>query len=199
MKRAAVYCRVSTSDQNHETQLLDLEQLAEQRGFQITQRYVDHGISGTRARRPGLDQMLADARQAKFDVVLAWSCDRIARSVRHFLETLDEMNHLGIEFISFREQLDTGGPLGRAIIVIIAVVAELERSLIVERVRAGMRRARFEGKHIGRPALQLDRESIRRQRAAGQSLGEIAKAFRISRATVSRVLREVSHVEAPVQ
>lgn len=199
MKRAAVYSRVSTADQHPESQLLDLEQLAEQRGFQIVQRYVDHGVSGARARRPGLDQMLADARQAKFDVVLVWACDRVARSVRHFLETLDELNHLNVEFVSFREQLDTGGPLGRAIVVIIAVVAELERSLIIERVRAGMRRAKFEGRHIGRPALQLDRESIRRQRAAGQSLGEIAKAFRISRATVSRVLREVPHVEAPVQ
>ncbi len=198
MKRAAVYARVSTTDQHHESQLLDLEQLAEQRGFQIVQRYVDHGISGARTRRPGLDQMMADARQGKFDIVLVWACDRVARSVRHFLEVLDELNHLRVEFVSFREQLDTGGPLGRAIVVIIAVVAELERSLIVERVRAGMRRAKFEGRHIGRPALALDRESIRRERAAGRSLGEIAKTFRISRATVSRVLREVPHVEASV-
>jgi DNA invertase Pin-like site-specific DNA recombinase len=99
------------------------------------QEYTDR-ISGAKARRPGLDQMLKDARARQFDVVLVRAGDRIARSVRHFLEVLDERNHLGIEFVSFRENIDTGGPLGRAIIVIIGTIAELERSLIIERVRA---------------------------------------------------------------
>jgi DNA invertase Pin-like site-specific DNA recombinase len=167
-----------------------LSSLAEQRGLEIAGEYTDHGISGARARRPGLDRMMADARQGKFDVVLVWASDRLARSVRHFLEVLDELNHLNVEFVSFREQLDTGGPLGRAMVVIIGAIAELERSLIIERVRAGMRRARLEGRHLGRPALELDRDSILRHRAHGQSLGQIAKTFLISRATVSRVLRE---------
>ena len=194
VKRAALYARVSSYDQNPQTQILDLRQLAAQRGLEIVQEYVDK-ISGTKARRPGLDQMMADARRGRFDVVLVWACDRIARSTRHFLEVLDELNRLNIEFVSFREQIDTGGPLGRAIVVIIGAIAELERSLIVERVRAGMRRARLEGRPIGRPALALDREAIVRDRQRGQSLGQIARTHSISRATVHRVI----HNEMPAQ
>jgi DNA invertase Pin-like site-specific DNA recombinase len=189
MKRAALYMRVSTLDQHPETQLHDLRALASQRGLQIVREFTDK-ISGTKARRPGLDQLLADARRGHFEVLLVWSCDRVARSVKHFLEVLDEMRRLNIEFVSFRENLDTGGALGRAIVVIISVVAELERSLIVERVRAGMRRARLEGRHIGRPQLDLDRAAIVRHRAHGQSLGQLAKTFRVSRTTIARVLDE---------
>jgi len=107
--------RVSTLDQHPESQLFDLRQMASQRGYEIAQEYTDR-ISGVKARRPGLDQMMADARRGRFDVLLVWASDRIARSVKHFLEVLDELNHLNIEFVSFREQLDTGGPLGRAIV-----------------------------------------------------------------------------------
>ena len=135
--------------------------------------------------------MLADARRGHFDVVLVWACDRLARSVRHFLEVLDELNRLNIEYISFRENLDTGGPLGRAVVVIISAIAELERSLIVERVRAGMRRARLEGRHIGRRPLDIDHAAVLRQRIHGQSISQIAKTFAISRATVSRILKQV--------
>ena len=149
MKRAALYMRVSTVDQHPETQLLDLRQMAAQRGYEIVDEYTDR-ISGAKAKRPGLDQMMTDARRGRFDVVLVWASDRIARSVKHFLEVLDELNRIGVEYVSFRENIDTGGPLGRAIVVIIGAIAELERSLIVERVRAGMRRARLEGQHIGR-------------------------------------------------
>ena len=187
MKRAALYMRVSSLDQHPETQLLDLRQMAAQRGYQIDGEYTDR-ISGVKARRPGLDEMMRDARRGKFDVVLVWACDRIARSTRHFLEVLDELNRLSIEFASFREQIDTGGPLGRAIVIIIGAIAELERSLIVERVRAGMRRARLDGRHIGRRPLQLDREAIVRDHQRGQSIGEIARSNRISRTTVHRLL-----------
>ena len=174
MKRAALYMRVSTLDQHPETQLYDLHEMAKQRGYQIVR--VHDRISGAKARRPGLDALMRDARRGQFDVVLVWACDRIARSTKHFLEVLDELNRLNIEFISFREQIDTAGPLGRAIMVIIGAVAELERSLIVERVRAGMRRAKLEGRHIGRKALVLDRAAIRRDRQNGQSLGQLAKS-----------------------
>jgi len=189
MKRAVLYMRVSTLDQHPETQLYDLRGLAAQRGFEIVGEYTDK-ISGAKAKRPGLDQLLADARRGKFDVVLVAAFDRIARSVRHFLEVLDELNHLGIEFISFRENVDTTGPLGRAMVIIVGAIAELERSLIIERVRAGMRRARLEGRHIGRIPLSLDRASILQHRAHGQSLSQIANTFQISRATVSRVLKQ---------
>ena len=189
MKRAALYMRVSTVDQHPETQLLDLRQMAAQRGSEIIHEYTDR-ISGTKAKRPGLDQMMFDARRGRFDVVLVWASDRIARSVKHFLDVLDELNRLNIEYISFREQIDTGGPLGRAIVVIIGAVAELERNLIIERVRAGMRRARLEGQHIGRKPLTLDNAAIKRDRQHGQSLRQIARGHRISTATVQRVLRE---------
>lgn len=187
--RAAIYCRVSTLDQHPETQLLDLRQLATQRGFEVVKTYVDHGVSGTRARRPGLDQMLDDARRARFDVLLVWSCDRIARSTRHLLEVLDELTRLQIQFVSFREALDTSGALGRAVTVIIGAIAELERSLIVERVKAGMRRARLEGRHIGRKPLDLDTAGIVADRGRGLSFRRIAKLHQISSATVRRVLR----------
>ena len=163
MKRAALYLRVSTLDQHPETQVYDLRQMAAQRGYEITQEYTDR-LSGAKARRPGLDDMMRDARRGRFDVVMVWACDRIARSTRHF-------------------------------VVIIGAIAELERSLIVERVRAGMRRARLEGRHIGRPSLELDREAICRDRQHGRSLGQIAREHRISRTTVHRVLNQV---EAPV-
>jgi DNA invertase Pin-like site-specific DNA recombinase len=134
--------------------------------------------------------MMTDDRRGKFDIVLVWASDRIARSVKHFLEVLDELNRLKIEFVSFRENIDTGGPLGRAIVVIIGAIAELERNLIVERVKAGMRRARLEGRHIGRMPLALDREAIRSDRCRGQSLRQIARCHRISTATVRRVLQQ---------
>jgi DNA invertase Pin-like site-specific DNA recombinase len=193
VKRAAVYMRVSTLDQNPQTQVHDLRAMAAQRGLNIVAEYTDHGISGTRARRPGLDQMMDDARRGRFDVLLVWAADRVARSVKHFLEVLDELNRLNVEFVSFRENLDTGGPLGRAVIIIVSTVAELERSLIVERVRAGMRRARLEGRHIGRKPLDIDRDAVLRDRATGRSLTQIAQTFRISRATVSRIIREQAH------
>ena len=189
MKRAAVYVRISTLDQHMETQLHDLKALAESRGFQVIQVYEDRS-SGARASRPGLDQLLADARRGKFEVVLAWASDRLARSVTHFLQVLDELNHLGIEFVSFREQLDTGGPLGRAMVVIIGAIAELERNLIVERVKAGLRRARLEGRRIGRPSLGVDREALGRDRERGLSLTELAELHHVSKSTVSRALSQ---------
>ena len=197
MKRAALYMRVSTIDQHPETQFFDLKQMAAQRGYEVVKEYTDR-ISGVKARRPGLDELMRDARHGRFDVVLVWASDRIARSVKHFLEVLDELNRLNIEFVSFREQIDTGGPLGRAIVVIIGAIAELERNLIIERVKAGMRRARLEGRHIGRRPLELDRDAIRRDRQHGQSLGQIAKAHRISRTTVHRVLSEKKPVQSAV-
>ena len=141
MTRVALYMRVSTVDQHPETQGIELRAFASQRGYEIVREYVDQGVSGTKARRPALDKMLQDAHRHRFDVVVVWAVDRMARSTKHFLQVLDELNGLGIQFLSQREAIDTDGPLGRAVVVIISAIAELERSLIVERVRAGMRRA----------------------------------------------------------
>jgi len=190
MKRAALYCRVSTVDQHPETQLHELRQFASQRGLHVVQEYTDRGVSGTKARRPGLDQMMEDAGRRRFDVVLVWAFDRMARSVRHFLEILDEFNHLKIEFVSFRENIDTGGPLGRAMVVIVSAIAELERNLIVERVRAGMRRARAEGRQIGRQRLDVNREQVVRDRQSRMSLTQVAKKHGISRASVCRIVKD---------
>ncbi len=172
-KRAVLYTRVSTGDQHPETQLYDLRELAKQRRYEIV--HEDTGtISGAKSKRPGLDQLLADARRHRFDVVLVAAFDRVARNVRHFLEVLDELSHLNIEFVSLRENIDTGGPLGRAMVVIVGAIAELEKSLIVERVKAGMRRAKLEGRRIGRAPLNVDRAAIVRDRLAGLSLTEVA-------------------------
>jgi DNA invertase Pin-like site-specific DNA recombinase len=189
MKRAALYVRVSTVDQHPETQLHDLRQLAAQRGLQIVGEYVDHGFSGMRARRPELDRMMEDARRHKFDVLMVWACDRLARSTRHLLQTLDELNGFGVQFLSQREAIDTEGPLGRAIIVIVSAMAELERCIIIERVRAGMRRAKLEGRQIGRSRLDVNREQVIQDRRSGMSLTQVAKKHRISRASVCRLMK----------
>ena len=190
MKRAVLYTRVSSVDQNPETQLCDLRPLAAARGYEIIGEYTDT-ISGSKAKRPGLDQLMADAGRGRFDVVLVWAFDRVARSVKHFLEILDDLNHLNVEFVSFRENIDTGGPLGRAMVIIVGAIAELERSLIVERVKAGMRRAKLEGRQIGRSRLDMNREQIIHDRRTGMSLTQVAKKHGISRASVCRVMKAV--------
>jgi DNA invertase Pin-like site-specific DNA recombinase len=188
-KRAALYCRVSTGDQHLETQLLDLREMAKQRGLEIVREYGDV-ISAAKSKRPGLDQLMSDARRHRFDVVLVAAFDSIARNVRHFLEVLDELNHLNIQFMSLRENIDTGGPLGRAMLTIIGAIAELERSLIVERVKAGMRRAKLEGRRIGRTPLNINREQVVKDRRSGMSLTQVSMKHRISRASVCRLVRE---------
>jgi DNA invertase Pin-like site-specific DNA recombinase len=188
-KRAALYSRISTGDQHLETQLLDLREMAKQRGLEIVREYTDV-ISGAKSKHPGLDSLMSDARRHRFDVLLVAAFDRIARNVRHFLEVLDELSHLNIQFISLRENIDTGGPLGRAMLTIIGAISELERSIIVERVKAGMRRAKLEGRRIGRAPLDIDREQVVSDRRSGMSLTKVASKHRISRASVCRLMRE---------
>jgi DNA invertase Pin-like site-specific DNA recombinase len=190
LKRAALYMRVSTIDQHPQNQLNELRNFAQQRGFEIAEEYTDRGVSGTKARRPALDKMLKDAHRHKFDVVVVWACDRLARSTKHFLQVLDELNDLGIQFLSQREAIDTDGPLGRAIVVIVSAVAELERSLIVERVRAGMRRAKLDGRRIGRAPLDVDHAALVRDRLTGMSLTHVAKKYGLSRASVVRFVQQ---------
>ena len=185
--RAALYLRVSSIDQHPETQLYDLRQMAAQRGFEIVKEYTDK-ISGAKVRRPALDQLLADARKRRFDVVVVWAFDRMARSVRHFPDVLDELTQLNVEFVSHRENIDTGGALGRAMIVIVGAIAELERNLIVERVKAGMRRARLEGTILGRKPLDVDRAAIVRDRLS-MSLTDVSKRHGVSRNTVVRLVK----------
>jgi len=199
MKRAALYLRVSTLDQHPETQAIELRQFARQRGYDIVEEYVDHGVSGTKVRRPALDRLLEEAHRRRFDAVLVWSCDRLARSTKHFLQVLDELNELGIQFLSQREAIDTDGPLGRAILIIISAIAELEKSLIVERLRAGMRRAKLEGRRIGRTPLDVDHAALVRDRLSGMSLTIVAKKHGLSRASVVRFAREAKARQGSIE
>jgi DNA invertase Pin-like site-specific DNA recombinase len=192
MKRAALYVRVSTPDQHVESQLYDLRELAVQRGFEVVHEYEDRGVCGKKARRPGLDALMADARRKKFSVVLVAAFDRIARSTKNFLQVVDELDSLGIEFVSKREGVATGDAMGRLFVTIISAIAELERSLIVERVKSGMRRAKLEGRQIGRSRMDVNRQQVIQDRRSGMSLTEVAKKHGISRASVCRLMKEAN-------
>ena len=198
MKKVAIYARVSTPDQHLENQILDLRKLAEQKGMEVVREFCDRGISGSKAKRPGIDAMMADARRGEFSVVLVAAFDRIARSTKDFLGIVDELHELDIEFISAREAIDTSGPMGRMFITMVGSIAELERALIVERIRAGMRRAKLEGQRLGRAPLDVDREAIVRDRLSGMSLTQTAKRHRVSRATVVRLVKAASRREMTI-
>ena len=189
MKRVALYCRVSTTDQTCDNQLRDLRDYCRARGWEQVTEYVDQGISGTRERRPALDGMMAEVKARRVDVVVVAAFDRFGRSVRHLVEALDLFHHLNVEFISLREQIDTGSPLGQAVFTIIAAIAQLERSLIVERVRAGLRRARAEGKRLGRPRLRVDERQLRIVVNQKLPVRAAAKALGVSPSSYLRLVR----------
>jgi len=191
VKTAALYVRVSTTDQHVESQLYDLRELASRRSFEVVKVYQDCGVSGRRARRPGLDALMADARQHKFAVVLVAAFDRVARSTRHFLQVVDELDGLGIAFISRREGINTDdhNPMGRLFLTIIGSIAELEADLIRERVLAGMRRAKLDGVRIGRAPMNIDRASVVRDRLSGMTLTAVAKKWGISRSLVCKLVK----------
>ena len=193
-KVAALYARVSTLDQNCEVQLEDLRRYARKR-FDSYCEYTDAGVSGTQRHRPQLDTLMRDARKRLFDVVLVWKFDRFARSLKHLIESLDEFNALGIDFVSLTEGVDTTTPAGQLLFHIVGAVAQFERDLIAERVRAGMAHARAMGKRIGRPRAALDVEAVLKLRGEGRSLREIARALNVP---VSRVRRAFSR-HSPVQ
>lgn len=194
MKRAAFYVRVSTVEQNPETQAREIREYAQRRGLTVApeHEYVDHGFGGAKAHRPALDRMLEDARRRRFDTLIVWSCDRLARSTRHFLQVLDELDSCDIQFVSLREAFDTSGALGRAFLGIVAVLGEMELALLIERVRSGMARARAEGRQIARARLDVDREQVVLDRRSGMSLTQVAKKHAISRASVCRLMKEAS-------
>jgi DNA invertase Pin-like site-specific DNA recombinase len=196
MTKCAIYARVSLPTQHTSTQLLPLRELALRKGFQVAAEYQDHGISGTKARRPGLDNLMADARKGKFSVLLVAAFDRIARSTRHFLQVLDELDSLGIQFISAREAVDTTGPMGRLFLTLIGSISELEGELIRERIRQGMRPRRLEGFRLGRVPLDVDHQALVSDRRSGMSLSAVAKKYGVSRASVVRFAREAMKGES---
>ena len=167
---------------------LGYSEYCERRGWAIAGEYVDIGISGAKDRRPELDRLMADAHKRHFDVVAVWKFDRFARSVSHLLRALDTFRVLGIEFVSLSESLDTATPAGRMVFTVLGAVAELERSLIAERVRAGLRNARAKGKRLGRPCMIVDRTKIDRLRSQGRTVREIATELGYSRSLVHKTL-----------
>ena len=188
--RAAIYARVSTTNHGQDVtlQTRELQQFAKARGWEIADEYVDVGVSGTKDSRPELNRLIADAHKRRFDVVCVWRFDRFARSVSHLLRALETFKALGIEFVSFSEQMDTSTPAGKMVFTVLGAVAELERSLIVERVRAGLRNARAKGKTLGRPRVAVDAARVGRLRAQGRTIREIADSLGVSRSLVHKTL-----------
>ncbi len=195
MKTAALYARVSTLDQNCDVQLEDLRRYAAQR-FTLYREYIDVGVSGAQRHRPQLDALKRDARKRLFDVVLVWKFDRFARSLKHLIESLDEFSALGIDFVSYTEGVDTTTPTGQLLFHIVGAVAQFERDLIAERVRAGMAHARSLGKHIGRPRAKVDVDQVTQLRMQGSSLRQIAQTLQIPVSRVRRALITVASTEA---
>jgi DNA invertase Pin-like site-specific DNA recombinase len=187
--RVAIYARISTSNggQSPEMQLIELREHAARRGWRVVGEYVDEGISGAKDQRPALDRLMTDAHRRKIDVVIVWKFDRFARSVSHLLRALDTFRTLGIDFVSLSESLDTATPAGRMVFVVLGAVAELERSLIAERVRAGIRNAKAKGKRLGRPPAVADTLRISERRASGASWRAIGRELGLSGETVKKI------------
>ncbi len=189
MSKAVVYARVSTRGENPENQLLALRKYAEARGLKIVQFFVDVGQSGGKASRPELDRLMMDARRRKFNVVLVARLDRLARSLKQLVMTLDELRELGISFTSLQEGFDTSTSTGILLFQVVGAIAEFERSLIRERIALGLERARAQGKTIGRPlGAQVDEQELRRLRSEGLSLRAIARQVGIPHPTVASIL-----------
>src|SRR5215472_14448950 len=187
--RVAIYARVSTANngQDPTMQTRELREYIERRGWQLAGEYVDW-MTGTKDRRPELDRLMADAHKRRFDVVIVWKFDRFARSVSQLLRALETFKALGIDFVSYSEQMDTSTPAGKMCFTVLGAVAELERSLIVERVRAGIRNAKAKGKRLGRPRAAVDADKVAAGRSQGRSIREIADELGYSRSLVHKTL-----------
>jgi DNA invertase Pin-like site-specific DNA recombinase len=190
---AALYARVSTRDkgQNPEMQLTELRDFAAKRGWQVAGEFADVGVSGSKDSRPQLDAMMRLAKTRKLDVIAVWKLDRFGRSLRHLVDALAELKAVGCAFVSLRDNLDLSTPAGRMMFHVIGAMAEFERELIRERVKAGIAHARAKGTRLGRPMLRRDRDKdaklIRQMRADGDSYGEIAEALGRTKSDVYRV------------
>ncbi len=194
--RVGIYARVSTKDQSCELQLRDLRAYCAARQFVVAREYVDEGVSGTKDSRPQLNELMADARKRKLDAVLCWRFDRFARSTSNLLRSLEEFRALGVQFVSYQENLDTSSPLGQAIFTIVSAVAQLERDLICERVNAGIRNARANGTRLGRPRQYVDCDRVVELQASGMSLRQIAASLGCGYGTIRERL-QISERKTP--
>lgn len=196
--KAAIYARVSTTDQNCETQLKELREYVARRGWENSGEYVDTGLSGTKASRPALDRLMAAATQREFDAVLVYKLDRFGRSVLHLSQQLGALERCGVRFLAITQGIDTdaSNPASRLLMTILSGVAEFERELIRERTVSGLRRAKASGKALGRPGRIFRRDEVTRMRAAGQSWRAIAKSLDLPLSTVRGCAENVSSAAA---
>jgi DNA invertase Pin-like site-specific DNA recombinase len=186
-KRIGIYLRVSTSEQSTELQLREINQFLDARGWQNREIYEDSGLSGANSNRPQLKRLLSDVKQRKIDIVICWKMDRLFRSLKDLIVTLQEFSELGIEFISLKDNVDLSTSSGKLLMHLLGAFAEFERNLIVERVRAGLVNAKAKGKRLGRP-IKRNEEEIRTLRTNGLSIRSIAKELKISKSTVQSVV-----------
>lgn len=202
---AALYARVSTRDkgQDPELQLTELREYASKRGWHVVGEFVDVGISGSKDSRPQLDAMMRLAKSRKIDVIAVWKLDRFGRSLRHLVDSLEDLKAVGCAFVSLRDNLDLSTPAGRMMFHVIGAMAEFERELIRERVRAGLAHARAKGQKLGRPKIRRDRDKdakvIRRMRAEGDSYGEIAEALGRTKSDIYRICKTLECATSPLQ
>jgi len=199
-KRAAIYVRVSTDKQTVENQLRELRHLAERRGWEVVEEYRDAGISGAKGRndRPGLDRMLKDAQRRRFDVVMAWAIDRLGRSLIDLLRTIQTLEACGVDLYLDQQAIDTTTPVGKLMFQVTGAFAEFERSMIRQRVHAGLKRAVEAGKRLGRPRIDpaLERR-IQNQLRAGKGMLAVAKDIGVGSGTVQRIAREMAEASRP--
>jgi len=190
----AIYARVSTTDQSCEMQLRELRQYAQRQSYQVFAEYVDTGFSGAAASRPQLDELLRNARQQRFDAVLVWKLDRWGRSVAHCVRSIQELVGLGIGFLSPNEGIDTGkdSPMSKFLLHLFAAFAEMEREIIRERVRAGVRNAKAKGTRLGRPQRVFRRDEVVRLRSEGKSWRSVAQTLNLPMSTVIDACRACS-------
>ena len=188
--KVALYARVSTNDkgQDPEMQLRELREYCQRRGWSISSEYVDSGVSGSKDSRPRLNELMLDANRRKFDAVVVWKFDRFARSTSHLLKALETFKALKVEFVSLTEGIDTSTPVGKLVFTILGAVAEMERELIRERIRAGVRNARAKGKRLGRPRAGVDSTRIAALRSQGHTLRQIATELNCSHSLVHKSL-----------
>ena len=192
--RTAIYARVSTSDQHAAMQVEELRLVAKQRGWSVVGEYIDEGVSGGKQSRPALDKMMAAVRDGQVQVVAVWRFDRFARSTQHLLAALEEFRLIGVDFISIRESVDTSTATGKMVFTFLAAVAEFEKALIVERVRAGVSRAKALGKHCGRPPRDVDLDLAKLLMDQGHGIRRVAKMMAVPKSTLVRHLDKAKAV-----
>ena len=194
-RKVAIYARVSTDGQTTDNQLLELNKVLEKSNWELVDTYIDEGISGSKGRdkRPELDRMLKDAVRRKFDVVMSWNVDRLGRSLQDLLHLLSELHSMNIDLYLHQQGIDTTTPAGKAMFQMLGVFAEFERSMIQERVKAGLARAKSQGKRLGRPPVPSSKiKAIRKKHKEGLSIRKIAKEVNVGHGVIQRVIKEMA-------